>query len=185
MGFLGCEGGKMVQENNNYVLIGFMGTGKSTVGKLLAATLQTDFYDVDQEIEKANGKSVQDIFSQKGEGYFRQEETRIIKALSWQQGKVLALGGGAVLNPENVHWLKQNGYFIRLTASLASIVQRVEANTKERPLLQGEDLAARIQHLLQERESSYAAVADLTVETSGLTANEVVQYIISRCGARG
>ena len=103
MGFLGCEGGKMVQENNNYVLIGFMGTGKSTVGKLLAATLQTDFYDVDQEIEKANGKSVQDIFSQKGEGYFRQEETRIIKALSWQQGKVLALGGGAVLNPENVH----------------------------------------------------------------------------------
>lgn len=165
--------------DKNIVLIGFMATGKTTVGRRLASRLGLQFVDTDMEIEKVTGKTVAEMFYKYGMIRFRSEESLVIKKLSARAGLVIATGGGAVLDPENVKALKQNGVLIRLTASPEIIFQRVK-NKRTRPLLNNtEDLQELINRMMAEREEAYRSVADFTVDTGAGTRYQVVENIIS------
>jgi shikimate kinase len=162
----------------NIVLTGFMGTGKTSVGRVLAYRLGLEFVDTDEEIEKATGKTVQDLFSRYGSIRFRSEESLVIKKLSAREGMVIATGGGAVLNPENVSALKKNGVVVLIRSSPEIIRKRVRTG-RNRPLLAGSsDLKQRIEDLMAEREEAYRAAADLEVLSGEESKEEVAGKII-------
>jgi len=138
----------------NLVLTGFMGTGKSTVGRVLAKKLGYRFIDVDSEIERIEGKSINEIFAACGEDGFRDIESREIERISKLSNSVIATGGGAVLRKENIDNLRKNGMVVLLKADVDTIVQRLSADTS-RPLANGknkEELAEK----LKSREAYYA-----------------------------
>lgn len=161
----------------NIVIIGFMATGKSTVGRRLAHRLGRAFIDTDKEIEAVTGKTVAQIFARDGAVRFRSEEALLVKKLSAREDLVIATGGGIVLDPENVQLLKESGILIALTASPDVIYQRARGK-KTRPLLTKGDLREKINALLKEREDIYK-VADLTVNTGVCTVNETVEQIMA------
>lgn len=164
----------------NIVLTGFMGTGKSTVGKRLAKLLAWDFVDTDWEIEEVTGLSVPEIFRRYGETRFRSEESLVVQRLCLQEQLVIATGGGTILNPTNWEALAQNGIVITLYAPLDVILDRV-GYRNDRPLLKGSQEA--IQHLWTERQDAYAK-ADFTVDTTQRDVEEVVQEILLQLGRR-
>ncbi|WP_347487668.1 shikimate kinase [Desulfoscipio sp. XC116] len=161
--------------NKNIILIGFMGTGKSSLGRRLARRLGYKFVDTDSAIEEITGKTVEQIFRKDGEIRFRSEEKLLVRKLSGQSGLVVATGGGMVLEQENVDLLKQNGVLICLRAEPEVILKRVK-NKKRRPLLSRGDLLENIIKLTKERESAYE-IADFSVDTSRLTFDEVLNQI--------
>ncbi|MDF9409479.1 shikimate kinase [Pelotomaculum isophthalicicum JI] len=160
----------------NIVLIGFMGTGKSTVGRRLAQRLNRRFVDTDTEIESVTGKTVAQIFARHGMVRFRSEEALLVKKLAPQEGLVISTGGGMVLDPENVFLLKKNGVLIGLTALPEIIFNRVKKK-KNRPLLAKGDLKEQIEKLLRERQNAYD-VAEYTVDTGAFPQEEVVEKIV-------
>ena len=166
----------------NIVLIGFMATGKSTIGRRLAQRLSRDFVDTDKEIEAITGRTVAQIFARDGIKRFRAEENLLVKRLAPREGLVIATGGGMVLDPENMRLLKKNGILIALTASPEIICARVKGK-KTRPLLQGGALDARISRLLKERQHLYDQ-ADLVVDTGTCSVGETVEKIISYLAER-
>lgn len=147
----------------NVVLIGFMGTGKTAIGKRLARLLGWEFVDTDAEIERLTGKSIARIFAEDGEVRFRSEENLLCKKLAGREKLVIATGGGMVLNPENVALLKQNGVLIKLYADPEVIIERVKAKKERRPLLRG-NVEERVRELLAAREEAYN-VAEFAVDT--------------------
>ncbi|KNZ70694.1 shikimate kinase [Thermincola ferriacetica] len=159
----------------NIVLIGFMGTGKSTIGRKLAAKLGMEFYDTDQDIEEVTGMTIPQLFKKHGEIRFRSEEAAAVKRAMRKDGRVIATGGGVVLNPDNVAVLKQNSFMVCLTADKDTIYERVRRK-KNRPLLHG-DMQKNIERLLKEREPYYQ-VADIYIDTSACSVEEVEQQII-------
>ncbi|MCL6612381.1 MAG: shikimate kinase [Peptococcaceae bacterium] len=162
----------------NIVLIGFMGTGKTTVGRILALRLGLKFVDTDEEIEKITGKTVPDLFNRYGSIRFRSEEALVIKKLSAREGLVIATGGGAVLNPENVAALKENGVLVLIRSSPEVILNRVRSG-RNRPLLAGAaDLKREIEKLMADREEAYRAAADLEVFSGNESKEEVAAKII-------
>lgn len=167
----------------NIVLIGFMGTGKTAVGRRLAARLGRRFVDTDAAIEEVTGKTVAQIFARDGVTRFRSEETLLAGKLSMQEGLVISTGGGMVLNPENVSCLKENGVLIALTASPEVIYQRVK-NKKNRPLLQKSEMRERIEELLEERAGVYD-VAEYTMDTSKANIDQTVDQILGYLKERG
>src|SRR5687768_15218793 len=136
----------------NIVITGFMGTGKTTIGRLLAEKLQRPFVDMDSEIERHFGKPIPQIFAEDGEPAFRILEAQLCAHLSQEKGLVLSTGGGALVNSANRQLLCETGTIICLTAGVDTILDRVESNT-DRPLLAGtrEERAQRIRQLLHER----------------------------------
>lgn len=160
----------------NIVLIGFMGTGKSTVGRRLAHRLKRKFVDSDEEIESVNGKTVAQIVARDGMARFRSEEMLMAKKLAGRSGLVIATGGGMVLNPENVRLLRENGVFIGLTAQPEVIFNRVKRK-KTRPLLLMGNMREQIDKLFAERRDAYQ-IAEYTVDTSVLSQEEVVEVIV-------
>lgn len=170
----------------NIVLIGFMGTGKSAVGRALATHMKARFIDTDAEIEKEAQKSVADIFAQEGEAAFRQREgTLLVKLLREGTPVVLSTGGGMALRDENVRLLKKIGPIVWLTAPPQVILARVRQNLQRRPLLAGQpqDPLPRIQHLLAERNPRYRAIKDYEFDTSNWdTPEEVASCIMSIIG---
>lgn len=167
----------------NIVLVGFMGTGKTTVGRLLANKLNRQFIDVDRKIEENCGMPVSEIFKVQGESFFRQQEQQAIKDFLPQANAVVATGGGAVLSSENVANLKNHGLMICLAATADSIVSRIGTDGA-RPLLNVPNKDEAVAKLLQERASRYQ-VADYTVDTSILTPGEVAERIIGIMQAKG
>ncbi len=162
----------------NIVLTGFMGTGKTTVGRILAQRLGLEFVDTDEEIERVTGKTVPDLFGRYGSIRFRSEERLVIKKLSARIALVIATGGGAVLDPENVAALKKNGVVVLIRSSPEVICSRVRT-ARNRPLLAGaKDLRRRIEDLLAEREEAYRAAADLEVVSDLESKEEVAGKII-------
>ncbi|MFZ5649096.1 MAG: shikimate kinase [Bacillota bacterium] len=163
----------------NIVLIGFMGTGKTVVGRILACQLGLDFVDTDEEIEKVTGKTVSEIFNRYGATRFRSEEALVIKKLSSGKGLVIATGGGAVLNPESVQALKENGVLVLLRSTPEMIYSRVKSG-RNRPLLaKGENMLQLIKDLMAEREEAYAGAADLEVPSGDESKEEVASRIIN------
>ena len=160
----------------NVVLIGFMGTGKTTVGRLLAGRLGRPFVDSDKKIELWHGMSIKEMFENHGENYFRQREKEAIARLSRYHNAVIATGGGVVLQQKNMERLKRHGVIIALTAELEMILQRT-ARKDARPLLNGVERAETVRNLLQNRESLYKQAA-FVVDTTTLTPQQVVAEIM-------
>jgi len=161
----------------NIVLTGFMGTGKTTVGKRLAKRLGWKFVDVDQLIEASAKMPIARIFEQRSEPVFRRLERRHINHVIHGREQVIATGGGAFIDPENRTRLKASGPVVCLTAKPGVILARVGPKLAMRPLLRGaRDPLAKIRALLQRRAKVYAQ-ADLTVDTSALSIDEVVERV--------
>ncbi|MBP1763205.1 MAG: aroK [Firmicutes bacterium] len=161
----------------NIVLLGFMGTGKTSIGRSLASKLQRRFVDLDNMIELDCGEKVSVIFAKHGESYFRTLEREMIVTVSHYKNTVIATGGGAVLYPENIDQLRRNGVLITLTADPAVILERTARKTS-RPLLNTPDPKQAIATLLAERESLYQA-ADYIVDTSEGSVHEITDRIIA------
>lgn len=160
----------------NLVLIGFMGTGKTTVGRKAAKLLGMKFMDTDKEIERVCGLTVSQIFKKCGEVRFRSEEKAAIRRVTRGDNRVIATGGGVVLDPENVDMLRNNGVIICLTAPPEVIYNRV-SKKKTRPLLQTDDPLDTITKLLQQRQPFYAC-ADHTINTADYEIDEVAAQVI-------
>ncbi len=148
---------------NNIVLCGFMGCGKSTVGRLLAKQLDLTFCDSDLSIEQREGCSINEIFSRRGEEYFRATEKEVIKELSTQKGLVIATGGGVVINPENAENLRKTGLVIFLDVTPETVLKRLKGDAT-RPLLMRDDKEAAVRELLNYRKPIYQAAAHFTVD---------------------
>jgi shikimate kinase len=147
------------------VLIGMMGAGKSSLGKRLASELKCRFRDADDEIEKAAGMSIAEIFDKHGEAAFRDGEQRVIARLLQDGPQVLALGGGAFINPDTRALIEQSAVSLWLDVDLDELVQRVNRNPGKRPLLVGTDVRAKLSELNAQRRPIYE-LADLRVNIS-------------------
>lgn len=158
------------------VLTGFMGTGKSAVGCRLAERLALPFIDLDAAIEAAAGMTIPEIFASEGEPGFRRRERELIASLANRGSCVIATGGGAVLDLENVRNLRTGAILVHLAAKPAVILRRLETDTY-RPLLYTPDRLATIRELLEQRSSAYAQ-ADLSIDTSEVGIEEIVDRIV-------
>lgn len=154
----------VMQGTSNIFLVGPMGTGKSTIGRLLASELGRPFVDSDHEIERRCGCDIPWIFDIEGESGFRTREAAIIDELTRRSNIVLATGGGAVTHPRSRELLNQRGMVIFLKASVAQQLKRT-ARDRNRPLLQCVDPGARLRELMSEREPLYRSTAHVTVNT--------------------
>ena len=159
----------------NIILTGFMGVGKTSAGTRLAKDLGYAFVDTDERIEADQKITITEIFSNFGEPYFRDVESRIIKDVLAGEGQVVATGGGAVIRDENRRAFKENGITICLTAHPDSIYGRIR-HEMHRPLLQGPDPQARIRELLAAREQFYRQ-ADFIIDTSERSVDSVIDEI--------
>jgi len=159
----------------NIILVGFMGTGKTTVGKALAKRLGYRFVDMDDIIEEREGMKISEIFEKKGEQYFRRGESEVAADIPLRSDLVVAAGGGAVINEENVRNMKKNGVMFCLFASPERIFERTKGHT-HRPLLNVGDPLGKISELLAKRAEYYAR-ADHRIDTTDLSVNEVVGRI--------
>ena len=169
-----------MKKSRNVFLVGPMGVGKSTIGRLLADLLKLEFYDTDQEIVDRCGASIDWIFDIEGEEGFRQREKKILIELSEMSGIVLATGGGSVILPENREKLAARGTVVYLKASISQQMERT-AKDKSRPLLQVDDRLGKLEELAEERNPMYESIAEITVETGEgsvrTIANEIVRQL--------
>jgi shikimate kinase len=160
----------------NIALIGFMGTGKSSVGQLVAAQLHFTFLDTDHVIEARTGKVISEIFARDGELAFRALEKQLVAELGTRKKTVISTGGGLPTNPDNLASLKTHSLVVCLWASPEKIWERVRSQT-HRPLLQEPDPLAKIRALLAERESCYRQ-ADVLLNTEVRALKDVAQQVI-------
>jgi shikimate kinase len=164
---------------SNIALIGFMATGKSAAGRLLAERLGKQAVELDAYIERKAGKTIPEIFAQDGEAAFRQLESEAAAEVAANDNQVIACGGGVVLNSENVNRLKESCIIVCLTAAPEVILQRVSADDTVRPLLANENKDQVIRELLAARQPLYQQVADIMLDTSELDINGVVEQIVA------
>ncbi|HOG06832.1 MAG: shikimate kinase [Syntrophales bacterium] len=164
----------------NVVLAGYRCTGKTSVGRGLAARLHRPFYDTDDLVRERTGMSVRRIVAEQGWASFRSAERAVIADLAFLKGAVVALGGGVVLDPENVAAVKANGRVIWLVADARTIVARMgedPVSATQRPSLRGVDRLKETVQILAERTPVYRAAADFTVDTTGKTVDEIAAEI--------
>lgn len=161
-----------------------MGTGKSTVGKRVAESLQFAFVDTDEEIAGRAGMSIPEIFSRHGEERFREMETSVLEDCCRGSHQVISTGGGVVTREVNCSILSRGGYVIWLKANPSVIYNRVKRNT-ERPLLKTPDPEKTIRDLLESRESAYAGCADLAIATDELSLEETIYGITETARFQG
>jgi shikimate kinase len=162
----------------NIVLTGFMGTGKTEVGRELSRLLGMPVVDIDREIEKSEGSTINEIFSRRGEEYFRELETAIIHRVASGHGCIISTGGGAVLREENIRALQGSGIIFCLTANPATILQRTEGDD-DRPLLRCEDRKTKITELLDQRKPFYEK-AGIIIDTEDKTPLQVAEEILRK-----
>jgi len=163
----------------NLILIGPMGAGKSTIGRLLAAELSREFYDSDHEIQARCGADIPWIFDVEGESGFRDRETLMIRDLTRRDGVVIATGGGAVLREENRRMLRESGTVIYLFTTVEQQLRRT-AKDRNRPLLQRPDKEAVLRDMFALRDPLYRATADVVVRTDRRGPRAVVNEIVRR-----
>ncbi len=167
----------------NVFLVGLMGAGKTTIGRILARKLGLRFIDSDHEIEARTGATIPWIFEIEGEASFRRREAEVIRELTGQQGIVLATGGGAILNPESRAYLQERGTVIYLRASVNSILQRT-AHDKNRPLLQTADPRKKLEELMAVRDPLYTQVAHMVIDTGRPNVQSMVSIILNQLETR-
>ena len=160
----------------NIILVGFMGTGKTTIATELANRLDMRYVSTDDMIEKKEKRTINEIFTKSGEDYFRDIESEIVREASGMENVVIDAGGGAVIREENLTNFKSGGIVICLTADEETIMERTK-KYKHRPLLNVEDPKLKIRNLMAKRAPLYAK-ADHTIDTGKLTARQVIEEII-------
>ena len=169
--------------DRNLVLIGFMGSGKTSVGVRLSYRLKKSVEDTDKLIERRESKRISDIFAEEGEASFRKMETELLKELSGKDGsaKIYSVGGGTPVNPKNRKLLRRLGTVIWLRIRPETVYKRLKGDTT-RPLLQCEDPLGRIRELVASREEAYASCADIVVDVDGLEMEEILNIIEKEIG---
>lgn len=166
--------------DTSIVLTGPMGSGKTSVGRLLARKLGYDFVDLDALIVEQEGSSINEVFARDGEKVFREMETAALATLADRTRMVLATGGGAVIKEHNRQLMKLVGFVVNLTASLPALLQRL-SKADDRPLLNGEESReVRLARIVEERELFYAD-ADIRIDTTNKTLEDVVSEILQIC----
>lgn len=174
-----ADGLRMIRETfgqKSFVLVGLMGAGKSAIGRRLAGRLEVSFVDADQEIEKAAGKSIKEIFAGHGEAYFRDGERRVIGRLLDEGSKVIATGGGAFMNDDLRAEIRKKGVSIWLKADLDVLMERV-SRRDTRPLLNTGNPRATMERLMEQRYPIYAT-ADITVTSRDVPHDVIVNEIL-------
>jgi shikimate kinase len=161
----------------NIVLIGYRGTGKSAVAKILAERLGRSLVSTDAEIVKQAGRSIADIVKQRGWDHFRDLEAAVCRELSGQNGLIIDTGGGIILRQENVERLKANGLLFWLTADIPTIVARIGSDTGRPSLTGTKSFLDEVAEVLEERRPKYQAAADYLIETEGQTLAQVADAI--------
>ncbi len=163
--------------NGNIFLVGPMGAGKTTIGKLLAKTLGIEFLDSDKEIEQRTGVSIPMIFEYEGESGFRRREAETLADLTLMSPIVLATGGGSVILPENQDVLRQRGFVVYLQCAVEKQLERTQWDAN-RPLLKTENPRARLEELLNARDPIYHSIADLIIDTGEFSSRSSVRHIL-------
>lgn len=161
----------------NIYLVGFMGTGKSTIGKELARLIGRKFIDMDEMIEKRLGMSINEIFEKKGETFFREEEKKLAVELSDTNNRIIATGGGTINDKETRELFSQTGILICLIADKGNLVTRLK-RTDKRPMLRGEKMEEKVSDLLDERKEIYEKIP-LKVNTTNLSPKEAAIKIVN------
>lgn len=163
----------------NIVLIGFMGTGKSTVSSYLKKNFGMEVVEMDQIISERQGMNISDIFKTYGEEYFRDLETDLLIEMQSRKNVVISCGGGVPMRERNVVEMKKNGKVVLLTAKPETILERVK-NDHGRPLLEGNKNVEFIVELMEKRREKYEAAADIMIETDGKTKQEICKELMQR-----
>lgn len=167
-----------MEQKKNIILIGFMGCGKTTLGLRLSYKLHTPVEDTDKLIEQNEGRSISQIFEEDGETYFRESETALLKEIQKRNyGRILSVGGGTPVKPENRELLKACGTVIYLRIQPETVYERLKNDTK-RPLLQCKDPLAKIVELMAARKDAYEACADYVVDVDALSMDGVVERVM-------
>ena len=164
---------------NNIFLIGFMGSGKTTIANRLNRKYGVDVIDMDKTIENNEGMKISEIFENKGEDYFRRLETELILELKKKHNTVVSCGGGAALKPENVEEMKSSGKIIMLEASPETILERVK-NNHSRPLLEGNKNIEYIAELMSKRVDKYMAAADMVINVDNKGIEDICKEIMDK-----
>jgi shikimate kinase len=167
----------VIPENSNIFLIGLMGAGKSTVGRVLARKLNRRFIDSDHALEERCGVKIPTIFEMEGEAGFRKREAQIIEELTQEKGLILATGGGSVLLPENRRALSERGTVVYLHANPIELWHRTKGGDG-RPLLQNGDPKTILENLYALRDPLYREIADHIIETSKPSVNQLVNTLL-------
>lgn len=168
----------------NIVLIGYRGTGKTSVGNILASRLGRELVSTDEEVIKRAHRPIPEIVQQAGWDHFRNLESEVCRDLAGKDGLVIDTGGGAILRPENVACLKKNGVLFWLTAEAPVIAQRIGGDT-QRPSLTGtKSFLEEVEEVLRERQPTYAAAADHTIPTDGRSLAQVGEAMLALLGKR-
>lgn len=166
-----------IDKNRNIILVGYMGSGKSTVGKKAARAMEYTFLDTDALIEQEEGMAISEIFEKKGEPYFREKETEmILKLLAEPKGNIIATGGGLPMKDGNAELLKKLGTVIYLKAETDTLMKRLSGDTV-RPLLKNGDLREKIDMMLAVRGPVYEACADVVLQTDTMSFYEIICLI--------
>lgn len=164
----------------NIFLIGFMGAGKSTIARTLQSKLDMPLIEMDERIVEEQGCSINEIFDRKGEAGFRDIESDLVKRIANERDSIVSCGGGAVIRPENVEYMKKSGKIVFLTATPETIYERVK-NGKDRPLLNGNMNVEYISSLMDKRRDIYNAASDEKIATDNKSKDEIAQEIIEKC----
>lgn len=172
-----------MERRGNLALIGFMGAGKSTVGALLARKLNMEFVDLDEEISRDAGMSVEEIFARQGEDGFRDRESRVLRRELEGEGRIIACGGGIVLRPGNVELLRERCTVFYLRAGKETVLGRVGGG-EGRPLLAEGRLPERVEELMSLREEIYRRAAHFVVDTDGREPEEIAEEIMKTWRSR-
>lgn len=168
---------------SNLYLVGLMGSGKTTVGRILAKRLGLSFIDTDREVEERTGVSIPTIFEIEGEDGFRRRESQVVEDCSKMTNTIVATGGGVVLRPENRAYLGRSGLVVYLNVLPRILYERTRAD-KNRPLLRVDDPLAKLQQLFAARDPLYREVADLVIDGSRVNAQGTVQLLMKEYGSR-
>jgi shikimate kinase len=172
-----CPDSSRKSQSGNLILVGMMGSGKTTMGRTLAKHLGKTFVDSDEEIIKRTGVTVPHIFDVEGEAGFRQRETAAIRDLVGRDNMVLATGGGTVLAEQNRAMLQQNGIVIYLKASVHDLWQRTR-HDRNRPLLQTSNPHAKLTELFQQRDPLYRQVSDVVVQSGKQSVHTLMLHLV-------
>lgn len=164
---------------DNVFLVGLMGAGKTSVGKLLAQRLHKQFFDCDQEVERITGVKIAVIFEIEGEDGFRVRESKMLADLAGRQNVLIATGGGAVLSETNRRLLAASGIVVYLRAAPADLWRRTR-HDKQRPLLNTEDRMSRIEELFTQRDPLYREIADIIVDTGSQSLSALAGRVENR-----
>lgn len=163
----------------NIFLVGFMGVGKSTISSYLKEVFSMDVMEMDEVIANRNGMSISEIFELRGEAYFRNEETKLLRECQRKKNQIVSCGGGVAMRQENIDEMRKSGTIVLLTASPETILERVQSS-HDRPLLENNKTIEHITSLMQARDKAYQNAADIVVNTDGKAVHEICEDIINK-----